>query len=289
MSEIIIFKKQREVGTILTDIFKFIRQNWKLLFELILKIAGPALLLVLGGFIFYLQTFVGANGMVDTFEMVETMTTTMVLSLFLLMIVGVLYYSVLNAVVLHFIKSYIKNNGVVSRDEVNQGVRDDFWRLLGTSFIVAILGFLGAMLCILPGIYLWVVFSTALAIVVFERKDIGETLSYCFKLIKGEWWITFATLFVTGLLYYFINIIFQMPQYIYFFIKAISASQEIAADPTQMFDWVYIALATLGMVFQYLLYTMLVICAAFIYFNLNEKKNFSGTFEAIDSLGKKEL
>ncbi len=55
-----------------------------------------------------------------------------------------------------------------------------------------------------------------------------------------------------GLLYYFIMIVFQIPQYIYFFIKAFTMGQEISADPTSMFDWVYISLTTIGMVFQYL-------------------------------------
>ncbi len=288
MNETIHFKKQRELGSILTDIFKFIRLNWKSLFGMILKIAGPALLIMLGGFIFYMQSFVGGFGMLEAVGSLESFTTNMILSILVLAIAGVVYYALLNGVVLHFIKSYVKNGGVVIKEEVTQGVKNDFWKLIGTSFLVGIIVFVGAMFCVIPGIYFAVVLSTAYAVVVFENKDVSDTISYCFNLIKDEWWITFATLFVTGLLYYFIMVVFQVPQYIYFFIKAFTGSQEISADPASMFDWVYILLTTIGMVFQYLLYTIMVICSAFIYFNLNEKKNFTGTMETIDSIGKQQ-
>ncbi len=288
MNETINFKKQRELGSILTDIFKFIRLNWKLLFGMILKIAGPALLIMLGGFVFYMQSFVGGLGMLEAVGSLENFSTNMILSFLVLLISGVVYYALLNGVVLHFIKSYIKNGGVVIKNEVNQGVKNDFWKLIGTSFLVGIIVFVGAMFCVIPGIYLGVVLSTAYAVVIFDGKEVSDTISYCFNLIKDEWWITFATLLVTGLLYYFIMIVFQIPQYIYFFIKAFTMSQEVSADPASMFDWVYILLTTIGMVFQYLLYAIIVICSAFVYFNLNEKKNFTGTMETIDSIGKQE-
>ena len=36
------FRRHRELGEVITDTFKFIRENYKLLFKLIFKIAGPA-------------------------------------------------------------------------------------------------------------------------------------------------------------------------------------------------------------------------------------------------------
>ena len=288
MNETINFKKQRELGSILTDIFKFIRLNWKLLFGIILKIAGPALLIMLVAYIFYSTSILGRVGLNYSFGFDEYFTTTSIISIITLFFSGMVYYALLNGVVLHFIKSYVKNGGIVIKEEVTQGVKTDFWKLIGASFLVFIIVFVGAMFCAIPGIYLGVVLSTAYAVIIFEGKEVSDTISYCFNLIKDEWWITFATLLVTGLLYYFIMIIFQIPQYIYFFIKAITMGQEVSADPASMFDWVYIALTAIGMVFQYLLYAIIVICSAFIYFNLNEKKNFTGTMETIDSIGNQQ-
>lgn len=286
MNETIHFKKQRELGTILTDIFKFIRLEWKPLFTLIFKIAGPALIVLIAAYIFYMQSIFGNLGLMQSLEAFDTMGTTTVFSIFFLLISAIVYYSLLNGVVLHYIKSYINNNGVISKEEVTEGVKDDFWKLIGTSFLVGIIAGFGMLFCIIPGIYLGVVLSTAYAIVIFERREVTDTISYCFTLIKNEWWITFATLLVVYLLYYFMMMIFQVPQYVYFFIKGFTMSQEISADPAMMFDWVYIVLTSIALIFQYLLYTMIVLGAVFVYFNLNEKKNFTGTFEEIDSIGK---
>lgn len=285
MNETINFKKQRELGTILSDIFKFIRLNWKSLFEMIFKIAGPALLIMLGAYVFYMQSIVGSFGILETVGSLSGFSTTMVLALVVLILAGLVYYALLNGVVLHYIKSYIKNNGVVVKEEVSAGVKNDFWKLIGTSLLVGLIIAVGSMFCVIPGIYLGVVLSTAYTVVVFEGKEVTDAISHCFNIIRDEWWITFATFFVVFLLYYFIMIIFQIPQYIYIFINALTMSQEVSADPTSMFDWVYILLTTIGMVFQYLLYSIIVICTAFVYFNLNEKKHFTGTMETIESIG----
>ena len=45
-NKLIQFKKQRDLGAILGDTFSFLRNEWKQLFTLIFKIAGPALILV---------------------------------------------------------------------------------------------------------------------------------------------------------------------------------------------------------------------------------------------------
>ena len=83
--------------------------------------------------------------------------------------------------------------------------------------------------------------------------------------------------------------IFQVPQYIYFFIKMFTVAQTATVDPASLFDWGYIALNALALIAQYLLYAVVVITTGFIYFNLNEKKNFTGTIETIERLGERDV
>lgn len=288
MKETIHFKKQRELGTILSDIFKFLRLHWKPLMGLILKIAGPALIILVIAYIYYMQAILGGMGVLDSFNMVNNFGTTALLSILILLVSAITYYSLLNGIVLHYIKSYIENNGIVNLEAVKAGVREDFWRLVLTSFVVGFIVSVGTVFCIIPGIYLWVALSIAYAVVVFESRDVMDTISYCFNLIKNEWWSTFATLVVVFLLYYFITMIFQVPQYIYFFVKTMSMRNDFTANPAAMFDWVYVLLTTVALIFQYLLYVIIALCGAFIYFNLHEKKFFTGTMETIDSLGERD-
>ena len=53
MKEKIEFKKERELGTILSDTFKFLRLEGKNLFGYILRIAGPALFILVISFVVY--------------------------------------------------------------------------------------------------------------------------------------------------------------------------------------------------------------------------------------------
>ncbi len=288
MNQIIQFKKQRDLGAVLSDVFTFIRINWKSLFGLILKVTGIPLLILLGTYIYYMSSVVGDVGMIGLLGMDQTLGNNVIIALMLMILAAMVYYSLLNGVILHYIRSYIKNEGIVNEQEVKDGVRNDFWRLMGTSFLVAVIIMAGMIFCFLPGIYFGVVFSLAYPIVIFEGKEVGDTISYCFNLIKNEWWMTFLTLFVIYLLYSMIMMIFQVPQYIYVFTKAITMNEEISADPSVMFDWILITLSGISMLAQYLLYTIIIIATALIYFNLNEKRYFTGTFETIDSLGKKE-
>ena len=51
-------------------------------------------------------------------------------------------------------------------------------------------------------------------------------------------------------------------------------------------DPVFLFLNMISTLAQFLLNLISVIAAAFIYFNLNEKKNFTGTYERIENLGE---
>ena len=123
MNEIIQFKKQRDLGEILTDTFKFIRINWKPLFGLILKNTGPALLIVLLAFIYYTQsTIMSIGDLSSIYGPAEMFTGGVIISLLVLLFAAISFYSLLYGTILYYIKSYVKNEGVVNREEVNSGV-----------------------------------------------------------------------------------------------------------------------------------------------------------------------
>tara|TARA_R110000823_G_scaffold307312_2_gene430067 strand:+ start:30048 stop:30914 length:867 start_codon:yes stop_codon:yes gene_type:complete len=282
------FKKQRELGSILTDTFKFVRLEGKTLLGLILKIAGPALLIVLLAYIYYMQVTMGSFDLLAVGASTEVFGLDIVLAFFLMLISGVAFYALMYGTVLQYIKSYIKNDGNAIKEEVTAGVRQSFWSLLGISFLVGLISGIGFILCVIPGIYFGTILATTYAIHVFENRNTTDSISYSFELIKGEWWITFATYLVILILYYMITIIFSLPGIIYSFINIFTISQEATANPADMFDWIYVALNVLGMIGQYLLYALIIISTALVYFNLNERKNFTGAMETIETLGKRD-
>lgn len=285
MKETIIFKKERELGEILSDTFKFLRLEGKQLFGYIFRIAGPALAIMVIAMSVYTRNAVMGIGDLAIYGQDSYFTGTIFIAIIFLIIAALAYYALLYGVINHYIKSYVNNNGFVIKEEVTQGVKKDFWSLMGLNIVTGIIIGIGLMFCGIPGIYLSIALICTYSIYIIDRLDISNTISYSFKLISGEWWMTFATIFVVGLLYYVMIIVFQIPQYIYFFIKSFVNAETISTDPTAMFDWGYTILSAIGMIGQYLGYTLMAIATVFVYYNLNEKKNLSGTIEQIDRLG----
>ncbi|MAZ72104.1 MAG: hypothetical protein CMC70_03060 [Flavobacteriaceae bacterium] len=291
MQDSIQFKKQRDLGAILGDTFKFIRLQWKPLFGLIFRIAGPALILLVVAYVFYMQTVFGSLGAFETNPFLYGDTNfgfSVILSLLLMILSGVAYYGLMYGTVMHSIQSYIQNGGEINKKEVIARVKKDFWKLMGMSLLTGLIIGFGFVVCVAPGIYLGVVLATTYGILVFEKRSISDSISYSFELIKGEWWITFATLLVMFILYYVIIMIAQIPQYIYFFIKMLTVAETYTSDPTSMFDGIYIALNGIALLVQYVLYVIIVLTTGFIYFNLNEKKHFTGTIETIENIGARD-
>ena len=69
---------------------------------------------------------------------------------------------------------------------------------LGSLMLVTLLGalltFLGFLLLVLPGIYLWIAFSVAAPVVLFEGVKGGAALGRSRRLVQGRWWPVFGTL-----------------------------------------------------------------------------------------------
>lgn len=276
------FKKQRDLGDIINITFKFIRENYKPLLQLIYKIVGPFFILLILAVAYYTYSVAG-----NPIEAITTGGSNFVVSLLLMGAAMLLFYAALYGTILHYIKNYISNGGAVIEDEIKTGVQKDFFNLILLSIISAILIIAGMMLFILPGIYLMVPLALTGAILVFKDYSVTEAISYSFTLVKDQWWITFVTLLVIWILVYFIGLVFQVPLIIYTVVKTLAVVQEgSVADPSSYADWVFISLNVLASVIQYLLSAISIIAIAFIYFNLNEHKNLTGTYETIDKLGE---
>jgi hypothetical protein len=97
-----------------------------------------------------------------------------------------------------------ESQGSAARVSWQDGLRfgvSRLWPMIGWSIVTGLLTIVGSILCLLPGIYLGVVFfGTLTGVVAFERPS--SVVSRCFELMKGHWWDMFgrALLVVIGLL-----------------------------------------------------------------------------------------
>ncbi len=287
------FKKERDLGAIISDTFKFIRENWKEYFSFIVRIIGPILLIGAAFLMFAVISYSGAAKGLLTLDQGDPSLFLKGFSeifgwAFVMMIVWALVYTLLAEVSLYYVKSYITNNGVANFEEVKQNTYKNIWKFIGLGILSILLTLVGYVLCFLPSIYIIIVLFLGFPIMVFENKSVGDTISHCFKLIKGEWWNTFGVVIVLSLLVGILGIAFTIPQMIY---QLISTGLFMnIEDPTAIIglfdDPIYMALTFIAYFGKFLFYSITLIASAFIYFDLNEQKNFTGTFEKIDSLGE---
>jgi hypothetical protein len=283
------FHKQRELGELITDTFRFIKENFKPLFKVIFKVTGPVFFILLLAIGYY--SYLGMDILENPYliSSMEMDMGTYFISLFIIFLSLMAFYVLLYGSVLHYIESYKNNAGKVEETEIYSGVKNDFGKLLGLIFIAGIITIAGLLLCVLPGVYLWVPMSLAPAILIFTKKPVFDAIGYAFDLIKNNWWTSFASLFIISLLVYIIGIIFQVPLTIYFFIKTLASSQETSvADTSAVVDWIYIFFNVVSSLFQYLLSVIIIVASAFIYYHLDEKKNATGSYQRISNLGSSE-
>lgn len=282
------FKKQRELGDILSDTFAFLRAEFKPFFTTFFKIVGPFLLVMILALAAYLY-FVGnmANIMMfDSGNEAASFATIFIVGLvYILSIMAV--YTMSQSTVLHYIKSYSNGKGTTDFETIQKEVYGSFWNFIGLGIMVGLSVMVGFIFCFIPGIYLYVPLALSFSILVFNRMGASDAYSYSFTLVKDEWWMTFATFFVLGIIVAIASFVFKLPIVIYQWFKMGIISGEVDAEGTlDMFkDPVYILLNIVGTIGQFLLNLISVIAGVFIYFNLNEKKNFTGTYERIKNLG----
>lgn len=283
------FKKQRELGDVLTDTFAFLRSEFKTFFSTYFKIVGPFLafmVISLVGYLYYAGN--SFNLMVeDRWNQGTNLTTIFVIALIYFCSI-ITVYTMSQSTVLHYIKSYANGKGETDFDTIKKEVYGSFWSFIGLGIMVGLSIGVGFMLCIIPGVYLYVPLILSFSIMVYNKMGASDAYSYSFKLIKEEWWITFATLFVIGIIIVVASYAFAIPSIIYQWLKMGIFSGEIDAESVMNVtkDPIYILLNVFNTVGQFLLNLISVIATVFIYFNLNEKKNFTGTYERIENLGK---
>ncbi|WP_456439971.1 hypothetical protein [Psychroserpens sp.] len=290
MKNFIEFKKQREFGDLLADTFAFIRNEFKPLMSAIIRISGPYVALFLIAMVFYTYII----GDMFNFDLLETNQFSanplkLVLAYVAYFGAAILAYTFTTSTVLHYIKSYTKNSGIINLVDVKQNVYKTFWGFLGLSILKALTIIIAVVLCCLPVFYFIVPMIVVLPILVFEKTGASDAYGKSYSLIKDEFWMTLATIVLLLIIYWVISFVFSLPTAIYTYAKMGVFSGEIDPGNLDAFvDPIYIFLNVVGAFFQYILNIITIVGSAFIYFNLNERKYFSGTLERIDSLGKSE-
>ncbi|WP_439131639.1 hypothetical protein [Polaribacter sp.] len=284
------FKKVRGLGDMLSDTFKFLRSEWQPFFITIIKIAiVPVIIAVAAAIYFLIESSYFYSGILNVNESEPNFNfnfSGIFLPLLAIVVSYLIAYALVTVASLSYIKSYIKNKGIVNYEEIQNDTKEKFWPYVGLFFLVMLIVFIGALFCFLPGIYFGVVLSLSICILIFQNKSVSDTIGYSFTLIKDHWWETFGILLIVQILIAILSFIVELPISLY---QGVDISVVLENEnPTEFFDYftdpIYLILLAFANLVKFVFYIISTIVTVFIYFDIREQKNPTSD-SVIDEIG----
>ncbi len=278
----IYLRKVRDFGENLGDTFQFIRQELKPLLKSFFLISGIFMLgaAIVSG-IYQMEIFgvfdkIEKNPSDDTgmgriFGSIFTPTYFLIILLFVLGMVA------MNVTVASYMKVYDQLETSPTLEQVWNEFKKYFLRALILSLLISVLIAVGLVLCVLPGIYLAVVFTPVVFIMVNEDASIGEAFSRCFALVKENFWISLGIYFVAYLIYSFAAGIIGVVLGIFIGISTYLSTKEM--------DSTMAIVNSVTNVFSYMFYVVFAVAVGLHYYNLSEKLDGVGMMRRLDTLG----
>jgi hypothetical protein len=283
MSQQFEFRKVREVGDVLNGTFTFARQNWKPLGKAIFVYAAPFALLG-GALLGMAQADLAVLGGGSEYQILEKLPG-LVVNFSVLGIFAMAAAVMMTAVVYQYIRIYLENGGnEISLQELWEGMKANLAGYLGYLIVAYLLIIVGAVFCIIPGIYLAVPLTMIIAVKTFEQRPLGEAISRCFYLAKNYWWQTFLALLVVNIITSIAGAIVSVPFSI--ISTAVSVTSIETGEATGLAKILLIASSVVSYGVSSLLSVLTILAAALQYFNLVERKEGVGTMQQLEQLGK---
>lgn len=192
MQEGIEFRKPRDFSAVVSDSFVFLKQEFASILQIFAIYVLPFVLLYAGAQIWY-QSNILAKMQIDDPEFMIDHLGQFYLSLFVLILLGVLVQGMFLGTFYTFVKAYIERGKAnFTVQEISQDFFSNSLRALGGSLIVTVMVIFGMIFCIIPGIYLANILSPLVFILVFEGGSFSAAYRRSVKLVNRRWWNTFA-------------------------------------------------------------------------------------------------
>lgn len=182
-----------------------------------------------------------------------------------------------------YLRAYILKYDQGNQERITMG---DVWRVMSENMgklilwgiIYLLMGMVGCMCCVVPGIYLAVAYFFTAYFMVLEGKTLSGGMSESLKLIKGNWWSLFGFLALVGLIVGMLSYVFGIPSMILTFKSMLT--QELPGVYETTFGLFF---ASLGQTF---LQVILIIGGGVRFFSFLEQREHTGLIQKINQIGE---
>ena len=205
------FRKIRNTSEIVYDSFRFLKNEYKTIFKLISSYVLPFLILNA-----ILQVHVQRKilGKIDIYDTEALMANfgPVYLNFFLVSLFALFVQSLLIGAFYTYLEAYIKEGkGNFELSDITPRLFSNSLQALTANIVLFALVLMGAMLCILPGIYFGNSFSILVFVFLFEKNKLGQSMQRAFRLVHVQWWNTLL-INITGIaIFYFAGAILSLP------------------------------------------------------------------------------
>ncbi|RZL38123.1 MAG: hypothetical protein EOO96_03570 [Pedobacter sp.] len=281
MKEKVEFRQVREFDGIISGTLLFIKQNIKPLLKTFFSLCGIFILagMVSAIFMQLQMTDVQANIRSGNYNGVSVWSEMFGWRYLMVMVFTILNYTAMYTSILSYIALYIaKGNVAPTVEEVWSYFKYYFFRVMWSGILVYLLWIICTMLCLIPGIYVTPAFSIFFAVMILENADFGTTFSRSFALVKQNWWMTFATLLVVGIITVIFMTVVYAPSYILMMVSAFSGGETSILKGYQIFSSISQYLSQVFMIIP-------LVAIALLYYNLAERKESQGLMGRINEFG----
>lgn len=278
-------KRYRDFGQLITDTFIFIKQEHRFLLRVILTYVGPFVLIT---------AFAGAwmqsgifnsldpENVANPFEIIQNLGFKYALYILAMLVSTTMMMCTVYSYM--FLYSKKGKDGFLQED-VWEMVKEKFFPILGLLILVGIIVSLGVILCIIPGIYIAVIFSLVVAVNIFENLGVGESMQRSTFLVKEDFWFTLGISIVMSLIAGMLGYIFLLPSGLMSFFVMFNS---LKGETSQTFSLVFLILNAIGTFCASIIYGMPHITMSMFYLSQVEKKESPNLIDRIDQINQPE-
>ena len=264
------FRKQRDLGVVISDSFEFLKQEAQPILRMLVRYVLPFIILYAGAQVYFQRNVLSQFDLTNP-ESLMANIGPFYLNLFLFLFFGIFVQSLFVGTYFSYLEAYIrKGKGNFELSDISSTFFSNSLLALGTNLLFILIAFLGGMMCILPGLYFANTFSLAVFICIFEKKGIGDSLSRSWKLVNSGWWNTLLINLIALIMVYAVGIILSIPSMIFGVSSTLFSSELVNPAEYPTWYWVLNAISSvLTMVLLIVPFTF----QAFQYFNLAERSD----------------
>jgi len=275
-------RKVRDLSENLNDTFSFIRENFKPLVTSFLAIAGIFMLAnsILNG---VFQGGVTGKAFKDILEGRTNQQSSPFYFLggtyFVVMLLTYINFIAMSTVITCYIKLYDQvPDHSPTIEEVWQEFKKYFLKVLIYTIPITLLTLVGFLFCIIPGVYLAVVFAPFSVALIVEDETFGGAWNRCISIIKNNFWSSLG-------IYLLVYLIYAFSAGIISGILALITGALSYLTTKDIASTIGIATSVLN-IFSFLFYIIFYVSVVLHYFNLTERSEGTGIMRRLNALGE---